>query len=277
MQPYEIEDIEIQLLLQALRMRYGYDFSSYSRSSLHRRIRHCLSLCDFNHISEIIPPLLHEGLFLNRLISTLTVTVSSMFRDPKVFKAIREQVIPVLKTHPFINIWHAGCATGEEVYSMAILLREAGLYDRTHLYATDMNADSLQKAAEGIFPAEKFKEFSDHYKQAGGVHNLLDYGFIHGTVLKMNAALRKNMIFANHNLVSDHVFGEMHLILCRNVLIYFDLVLQEKVIQLFNDSLVRGGFLCLGQSETLQFTKLHNQFLHVDKKHKICRKIMSIN
>ncbi|MEO5331698.1 MAG: protein-glutamate O-methyltransferase CheR [Magnetococcus sp. YQC-5] len=275
MKQEEIEGIEIQLLLEALRLRYGYDFRSYTRSSLNRRILHCLSICDFKYISEIIPRLLHEGMFLNRLISTLTVTVSSMFRDPDVFKALREKVIPILKTYPFINIWHAGCATGEEVYSMAILLKEVGLYDRAQFYATDMDEESLKKATDGNFPIEKLEEFSKNYQLAGGKKNFLDYVRIQGNVLQIDPALKKNVMFANHNLAGDGVFAEMHLILCRNVLIYFDATLQEKVIQLFSDSLARGGFLCLGSNETLEFTKLHDQFTPVIKKYRICRKIIS--
>lgn len=271
----EIEAIEIELVLEALRLRYGYDFRSYNRTSLSRRVRHCLSLCEFKHISQIIPRLLHEGLFLSRLISTLTVTVSSMFRDPEVFKSLQEKVIPVLKTHPFINIWHAGCATGEEVYSMAILLKEVGLYDRTQLYATDLDEDSLLKAAQGSFPLAKLEEFSANYKLAGGKKEFLDYAQIQDNVLQMDSGLKKNIMFANHNLAGDGVFAEMHLILCRNVLIYFEPVLQEKVLQLFSDSLSRGGFLCLGSHETVEFTKLHDQFTPVVKKFRICRKIIT--
>ncbi|MBF0179893.1 MAG: protein-glutamate O-methyltransferase CheR [Magnetococcales bacterium] len=272
MQTEEIEDIEIQLLLDAIRLRYGYDFRSYNRASLNRRIRNCLTHCDFKHISEIIPRLLHEGLFLQRLISTLTVTVSSMFRDPEVFLALREKVMPVLATYPFLNIWHAGCATGEEVYSMAILLKEVGLYDRTQLFATDLDDEALAKAAEGVYPAEKLTEFASNYRVAGGKRDFADYATVKGGLLRVDPALRKNVLFANHNLAGDGVFAEMQLILCRNVLIYFDSTLQERVLTLFADSLARGGFLCLGTHETMEFSKLHDQFSPIVKKHRICRK-----
>lgn len=247
----EITDIEIHLLLESLRLRFGYDFRNYSPKSVRRRLQHCLTTCDFNHISEVIPKLLHDMHFVNRLVSTLTVTVTEMFRDPEVFRELRAKVIPVLKTYPFINIWHAGCATGEEVYSMAILLKEEGLYDRAQIYATDLNENALAKAREGIYPIDDIKKHTANYQLAGGREVLADYYHARYDHFRFDPALQKNILFSAHNLASDSVFAEMNLILCRNVFIYFNRVLQEQVLRLFLESLARGGFLCLGSRESI--------------------------
>lgn len=247
----EITDIEIHLLLESLRLRFGYDFRNYSPKSVRRRIQHCLAACEFNHISEVIPKLLHDCNFVNRLVATLTVTVTEMFRDPEVFKELRKKVVPVLRTYPFINIWHAGCSTGEEVYSMAILLKEEGLYDRAQIYATDLNENALSKAREGIYAIDDIKKHTANYQLAGGTGALADYYLARYDYFQIDPSLKKNILFSAHNLAVDSVFAEMNLILCRNVFIYFNRFLQEQVLRLFLESLTQGGFLCLGTRESI--------------------------
>lgn len=268
----EIEEIEVQLVLEALKLRYGYDFSNYARSSLTRRILHCLATCSLNHVSEIIPKLLHEGVFLNRLITTLSVTVTTMFRDPPVYKTLRDKVFPTLKKHPFINVWHAGCATGEEVYSLAIFLKEHKLYDQARIYATDLNDNALEKAKEGVYPKKNLAEYEKNYTKSGGNKKFSNYYQEKEGQLHMDASLKKNILFANHNLATDGVFSEMHLILCRNVLIYFDRTLQERVLKLFHQSLEPDGFLCLGDKENMDFFKERLHFKSISRNHRICQK-----
>lgn len=260
MQPEEIEEIEIQLLLDALRLRYGYDFRNYAPASLRRRIAQCLSHCEFSRISEIIPRLLYDGWLLERLIGELSVTVTEMFRDPVTFSALTEKVFPILATHSFVNIWHAGCATGEECYSLAILLSEHQLHHRCRIYATDINPEAIEKAREGIYPLERMRTFSSNYHKAGGRGSLADYYHAHYDMACMDPQLRAHMVFATHNLATDGVFAEMNLILCRNVLIYFDPSLQKRVLALFHQSLMPGGLLCLGDSEGLHGSRFQEQF-----------------
>ena len=272
MTPEEIQDIEIHILLETLFLRYGYDFRGYADASLKRRILHCLAACQLNHVSEIIPRMLYEGRFLKRLIGTLTVTVTTLFRDPPVFQSLREYVVPMLATYPFINVWNAGCATGEEVYATAILLKEGGMLDRARIYATDLDDEGLQIAQEGIYGVDRLEEFTKNYQRAGGQGVLSDFCHVKNGAIHMDPALREHITFSTHNLAGDAVFTETHLILCRNVLIYFDKPLQERVLHLFYDSLVRGGYLCLGSHESLEFTKLRDEFKPVAKKHRICQK-----
>lgn len=268
----EIESIEIHLVLEALRMRYGYDFSNYAKDSLSRRILHCLASCTLEHVSDIIPRLIHEGAFLHRLITTLSVVVTTMFRDPPVYQTLKEKVFPVLKKRAFINIWHAGCATGEEVYSLAILLKENGLYDNAQIYATDLNDEALGIAKEGAYPTKNLDEYKSNYKESGGRKAFSDYYQKSHGQIQMDASLKKNILFANHNLATDSVFAEMHLILCRNVLIYFDKTLQERVFTLFQESLENSGFLCLGDKENMDAFTGKPHFQPVSRKHRICQK-----
>jgi len=264
------EDLEIYLLLEALARRYGYDFRHYSSASLKRRIRHFLSLSpDCNHISDLIPRLIYDKTFFKSFILTLSITVTEMFRDPFVYKMIREKVVPLLKTYPFIRVWHAGCASGEEVYSLAILLEEEGLYSRCQIYATDLNDDALSKAKQGIYSVDRIKEFTLNYQQSGGSKSLAKYYHSKYDSVILDSSLKKNIVFANHNLVSDSVFGEMHLILCRNVMIYFNRTLQDRVLQLFHDSLVPKGFLCIGTKESLQFSQVVNLFKTIADRERI--------
>ncbi|MBF0370400.1 MAG: protein-glutamate O-methyltransferase CheR [Magnetococcales bacterium] len=272
MDPEKIEEIEIHLLLETLRLRFGYDFHNYAKASLNRRIRSCLASCMLDNIADIIPRLLHEGRFHNRLIAAMTVSVTTMFRDPKIYQGMREKVLPLLKTYPLVNIWHAGCSTGEEVYSMAIMLREEGLLKRVQIYATDLNEIALAKARTGLYSIDSLNEFSENYQKAGGSGLFTDHCRIKGGEVEMDPELCREVMFVRHNLVTDGVFGEMHLILCRNVLIYFDRSLQERVLGLFNESLVSGGFLCLGDKESLDYSDVRNRFKPVVKKLRIFRK-----
>lgn len=266
-----LDDIEVELFVRALKLRHGYDFTQYSPASLKRRVLQLARAQDAGTVSELITRLLHEPGFLNVALEGLSVPVSEMFRDPDVFLALREQVLPVLASYPQINIWQAGCAHGQEVYSLAILLEEAGLYDRTQIYATDFNESALKQAQEGIYPAREAQLWSRNYLAAGGKHTLADYYSARYEFIKLDQRLRRNVIFANHNLVTDEVFCEAHLVLCRNVLIYFSDPLQDRTLALFRDSLVRGGFLCLGTRESLDFAPSASDFTPVDAARRIYR------
>ena len=272
MKPCEIENIEIDLLLDAIFRRYGHDFRHYARASVERRVRHFLSRAGCATISEMIPKLLHEETFFAGFLGQFSITVTEMFRDPFVYKSIRENVLPMLQTYPFIKVWHAGCASGEEAYSLAIVLKEADLYDQSTIYATDYNDLVLQKAREGIYDLESMKLFTKNYQDSGGKSSLSEYYHAEYGAIVMDKGLRRNITFANHNLVTDSVFSETHLILCRNVLIYFDRELQDRVLELFSDSLVRGGFLCLGSKESVQFSAVKDDFKIFDEKSRIYQK-----
>ena len=266
-----LEDIEVELFVRALKLRHGYDFSQYAPASLKRRVVQLARAQHTGTVSELTTRLLHEPDFLPIALEGLSVPVSEMFRDPDVFRALREQVFPVLASYPQINIWQAGCAHGQEVYSLAILLEEAGLYERTQIYATDFNQTALLHAQEGIYPAKEAKLWSRNYLAAGGSHTLADYYSARYELIKLDQRLRRNVIFANHNLVTDEVFCEAHLVLCRNVLIYFSDPLQDRTLALFRDSLVRGGFLCLGTRESLDFAPSAADFTSVDSARRIYR------
>ncbi len=268
----DTSDIEISLLLEALFQRYGYDFRQYSQAHIRRRIMNRMAITGFDSISEMQAKVLNDELFASEVLQDLSITVTEMFRDPGFYKSLRENVIPILKTYPFIKIWHAGCATGEEAYSMAILLQEEGLYERTTIYATDFNQQALNKAKEGIFSKKDIKEYAINYELSGGKETFSDYYTSDYDNVIMNQSLKKNMVWANHNLVTDSVFAEVHLILCRNVLIYFDKNLQNTVQSLFYNSLVNGGVLCLGSKESLRFTDFHEQYSELDKKQRIFKK-----
>lgn len=268
------EDIELQLLLEAIFQRYGYDFRSYSRASLRRRVEQHLLIARYKHIGELIHAILHSGEAFGALLSFLTINVTEMFRDPEFYQAFREKVVPVLRTHPFIKIWHAGCATGEEIYSMAILLEEEGLYDRCQIYATDIDKEVLEKARKGIFSVADLRKYTENYQKAGGRRSLSDYYTAKYDNVIMEPRLKKNVIFADHDLATDQVFGEMQVIFCRNVMIYFNKELQNRVFQLFHDSLDLGGTLCLGNKESLRFAACADQFDVVDKAQRIYRKRM---
>ena len=269
MNQLQIENIELDILITAINDRYGYDFSNYSRASLKRRIIAFISKSEQNHISELIPLLLYDKVLFNKLLFSISVTVTEMFRDPQVYKALRHHLVPYLKTFPYAKVWCAGCATGEEVYSLAILFKEAGLAKRVQIYATDINADSLEVARSGIFPARNFKDYTSNYMEAGGCGTFSDYYHSRYDSVIIDPSLRENIVFANHNLVCDASFGEMQLIICRNTLIYFNKELQDRVLKLFSDSLGTKGFLCLGTKEDLKFTSVAKEFKTIDASCKI--------
>jgi len=268
----EIEDLEITLLLEALLKRYGHDFTQYARASIARRIRSFLERSGSTTVSGMIPLLLRDESLFERFLKGCSIPVTEMFRDPFVYRSLREQVAPVLKTYPFIRVWLAGCATGEEVYSLAILLREESLYDRSTVFATDFNDAVLATARDGVYSLKEATQYTRNYQQAGGTRPFAEYYHAEYDRMAMQTELRENVTFANHNLVTDGVFGEMHLILCRNVLIYFDRDLQTRVLNLFSDSLVNSGFLCLGTKESVQFTAARDQLIPFDEKARIYRK-----
>jgi len=268
----KLQNFEIDIFLEAILLRYGYDFRDYARASLKRRIDNRLKQSRLKHVSEMVPRILYEEDFFENFLNDMSITVTGMFRNPEVFRAIRERIIPILHTYSRINIWHVGCATGEEVYSMAILLEEEGLLDKTRLYATDYNKRSLEKAKKGIYPADMMKQYTENYLQSGGKHSFSDYYWAKYDSVKIKESLKDRITFAHHNLMQDQAFAEMHLILCRNVLIYFDKPLQNKVLNLLRDSLAHRGLLIMGDKESISFTEVADDFSEFDSRLRIYRK-----
>jgi chemotaxis protein methyltransferase CheR len=268
-----VTDEGLEVLLNDLLELYGYDFTDYARASFKRRINRLFSLDGFPSFAEFRYRIRNDHEYLKRFIEEVTVNVTEMFRDASFYHALRSEVLTVLDTYPFIRIWHAGCSTGEEVYSMAIMLKEEGLLHKSLLYATDLNPRVLEQARSGIFPMTHMKQYSENYILAGGRHDFSSYYSASYDRVKFDDSLRSKMIFATHNLVSDRSFNEFQLILCRNVLIYFDKDLQHKVFQLFDDSLEALGFLALGAKETLRFSPLAQRFKQYGGREKIFRKM----
>lgn len=269
----DTKDIEVDLLLQAVYLKYGYDFRNYSKAHLKRRINQRVQLSGFNTISELQNKVLWDKVFFRTFLQDLSINVTEMFRDPEFYLAFREKVVSDLKTYARLKVWHAGCSTGEEVYSLAILLHEENLLDRTQIYATDFNKSVLETAKQGIYSKKDIYLYAKNYKEAGGKGKLSDYYTSkYGSVL-FDKSLSKNIVFADHNLVTDSVFAEVNLIFCRNVLIYFDRFLQNKVLKLFTESLTKRGILCLGTKESLRFTDFEHNYALLDKKMKIYKKL----
>ncbi len=268
----DVENIEIRLLLEAVFQRYGHDFREYAPATVERRIRNFLPRSGCASISALIPKILHEDAFFRQFLLAFSITVTEMFRDPCVYRVLRQNVVPVLRTYPFVNLWVAGCATGEEAYSLAILLTEEGLYERARIFATDFNDEALAKAREGIYPLDRIRLFTQNYQESGGTQPFSDYCHARYGAMAVSSALKRHITFANHNLVTDAVFGEMHLILCRNVLIYFDRGLQDRVLNLFYESLAHRGYLCLGAAEILRSSSVQDSFEALDEKTRIYRK-----
>lgn len=268
----DIEETEITTLLDAINQRYGYDFRQYSEAHVKRRILNRMVLSGLQNAAEIQYRVLHDEQFAAQLLQDLSITVTEMFRDPDFYKSVRNNVIPILKTYSFIKLWHAGCSTGEEAYSMAVLLKEEGLYDRTTIYATDFNQQALDSARQGIFSTAMIKDYTVNYQKSGGHKAFSDYYSSHYNMVIMDQSLKENIVWANHNLVTDSVFAEVHLILCRNVLIYFNKDLQNRVQKIFFDSLVNGGMLCLGAKESLRFCNFTQDYTELDKRQKIFKK-----
>jgi chemotaxis protein methyltransferase CheR len=264
-----VEDIEIRLLLEALYQRYHYDFRHYARASIKRRLIQALQQLNFSSISALQDSVLHDPSALPRLLGYLTVQVSEMFRDPSYFRALREKVLPHLRTYPSLKIWIAGCSSGEELYSLAILFREEGLDQRTLFYATDINPEALHAAESGVYSLERIRKFTENHQKSGAKSSLSDYYTANYGRAVFDKALRSQVVFSDHSLVTDAVFAEMHLISCRNVLIYFDRPLQDRAIGLFRDSLARKGFLGLGSKESLRFSEHAAAFSDFDREEKI--------
>lgn len=269
----KVEDIEIRLLLEALYLKYHYDFRNYAMASIKRRLRQAREQLGFSTFSSLQESLLYNPDMLPRLLRYLTVQVSEMFRDPTYFKAIREHVVPHLRTYPTLKVWVAGCSEGEELYSLVILFREEGLEERTIFYATDINQDALSAAESGIYPAERIRLFTENHRLSGGKTSLSNYYQAAYGNASFDKSLRRNVVFSDHSLVTDAVFGEMHLISCRNVMIYFDKKLQNRALGLFNDSLARKGFLGLGSKESLRFSDYGSEFSDFDRNEKIYQKV----
>ncbi|WP_300670692.1 protein-glutamate O-methyltransferase CheR [Desulfoluna sp.] len=268
----ENERLEIQLLLEAIYLKYGHDFRSYAFTHTKRRLEHRRSIEGFKNFSEMQHRVIYDEAFFNSLLLDLSINVTEMFRDPWFYKRIRDVVLPHLKTYPYAKVWHAGCSAGQEVYSMCILLEEEGMDDRVQVYATDFNELILQKAKDGIYPMDLVRDYTANYQKAGGLRSFSDYYSADYDNVIMKRSLKDHVLFSSHNLVTDGVFGEMNVIFCRNVLIYFNKELQNRVLQLFWDSLCPGGFLCLGSKESLRFSSVADKFDVVSEREKIYRK-----
>lgn len=269
----DLETIEVQLLLEGIHRKYGFDFKDYAPSLMRRKLWNRTYAEQLKSISGLQEKVLHDSDCMERLLSDLSVKVTTMFRDPGFFKSFRTKIVPFLETYPFIRIWHAGCSTGEEVFSMAILLKEEGLLDRARIYATDINVLALEKAKSRIFALKRMKEFTNNYIQCGGKRSFSEYYTAKYDGALFDATLLENVVFAQHNLVTDGSFNEFNVILCRNVMIFFNKTLQSRVHQLIYDSLVTLGVLGLGNSESVTFSSHEHNYETVDRKTKLYRKI----
>jgi chemotaxis protein methyltransferase CheR len=267
-----IEDIELETLINDIYEYYGFDFGSYSRASLKRRVNRIYQLEGFKNFYEFLSKVRYDPEYYKNLIDEITVNVTEMFRDPSFYKIVRNEILPQLAPKPFIRLWHAGCSSGEEVYSMAIMLKEAGLLHKSIIYATDINSKVLETAKKGIFPLRMMKEYSENYRDSGGQEDFSKYYIANYGIAKFNEELAEKMVFSQHNLVSDNSFNEFDFILCRNVLIYFDNNLQKRVINLFDESLSILGFLALGTKETIKYSISTTKYKQLEKE-KIWRKI----
>ena len=268
----DLEEIEIDVLLEAVYRRYGFDFRNYARASLRRRLSRRRDLEGIATLSGLLERLLHDPDCMERLLLDLSINVTAMFRDPGFYRAFRQTVVPMLRTYPFLRIWNAGCSTGEETFSLAIMLAEEGLLDRTRIYATDINQSVLARARDGVFPLEKMREYTENYQAAGGTRAFSEYYVAAYDGARFDPALVENVVFAQHNLVADRSFNEFHVLVCRNVLIYFDKTLQDRVHRLFYDSLARFGILALGQKESVAFTPHEPEYQSLDEAQRIYRK-----
>lgn len=267
-----INDEQVELLLSDLLEHHGYDFTGYSKASLKRRIARLYGLDKALSFAEFRYKIINDNSYFKRFVEQITVNVTEMFRDPAFFKTLRDDVLPALGTYPFIRIWLAGCSTGEEAYSISIILKELNLLHKSLIYATDLNPVVLEKAAQGMFAMSQMKQYSENYIASGGTKDFSTYYTANYSLAKFNEELKSKMIFSTHNLVSDHSFNEFQLILCRNVLIYFDRDLQHQVLELFNESLEELGYLALGTKETIDFSNIAKYYKRVPA-NKIWRKI----
>lgn len=268
-----VEDVEIDLLLEGIYRIYGYDFRNYALASLKRRLHNILHSEGLQTISALQDRILHDRACMARFLTGLTVNVTNMFRDPSFYLTFRAQVVPILRTYPFIRLWHAGCSTGQEVYSMAILLQEEGLYQRCRIYATDLNEEALQQAKSGIYPLKAMQEYTQLYLKAGGQRSFSEYYTAAYDNAIFRSSLKENVVFSQHNLTTDSSFNEFNVILCRNVLIYFNQVLQKRVHELFYQSLCSFGIIGLGRQETLRFTPFEHHFHQLQPNEKLYRRL----
>ncbi|SKC06223.1 chemotaxis protein methyltransferase CheR [Soonwooa buanensis] len=272
LEPSIVKDEEVEYLIKDVHELYGYDFSQYSRASFKRRINRICLIDRFTSYAELRYTVMNDPEYLKRFVEEITVNVTEMFRDPSFFKALREDILPQLGTYPLIRIWVAGCSTGEEAYSIAILLKEAGLYHKCLIYGTDINPSVLEKARAGVFPIQQMKLYTENYILSGGKKEFSDYYTANYDSVRFDSSLKEKLILSTHNLVSDSSFNSFQLIICRNVLIYFDKTLQERVFKLFDESLENLGYLALGSKETLRFSNLDKNYNQVDDQ-KIWKKV----
>lgn len=270
--PHKTEDIEIRLFLEAIYQKYHYDFRGYSMASVKRRLTEAKIRFGCRSVSLLQDKVLHNPSMLPDFLGLLTVQVSELFRDPLYFKTIRERILPHLRTYPSLKVWVAGCSSGEELYSFAILFREEGLEDKTIFYATDINPSALKRAQAGVYGLDRIQLFTENHRKAGGKSSLSDYYLAAYGGAKFDQSLRDRVVFSDHSLVTDEVFAEVHLISCRNVLIYFDRELQDRAIGLFKDALVRKGFLGLGTKESLRFSSHAAAFAEFSREEKLYQK-----
>ena len=269
----DLEQLEIELLLEAIHRRYGFDFRQYAPASLRRRLRRRMDGEKVETVSALQDRLLHDPLVMERLLLDLSVNVTAMFRDPTFFLSFRENVVPLLRTYPFSRLWVAGCSTGEEVYSLAILLAEEGLSDRVRIYATDINEAVIEQARLGVFPLDKMQEYTQNYIRAGGARSFSEYYVARYDGARFARDLVDTVVFAQHNLASDAAFNEFNVITCRNVMIYFAQPLQQRVHELFYESLSRFGVLALGQKETIRFSPHEDGYEELDAEERLYRKV----
>lgn len=268
-----LKDSEIVLLIEELYKYHGYDFSGYSAASFHRRVDRLYQMDDFKDFSEFLSKVRSDEEYFEHLVEEITVNVTEMFRDPSFYKILRTEILPTLATKPFIRIWHAGCSTGEEVFSVAILLKELNLLHKSLLYATDLNPSVLQIAKKGVFPLRTIQQYAENYRIASGKNDFSDYYTANYGLAKFSDELISRMVFSQHNLVIDGSFNEFDLILCRNVLIYFDKDFQRIALELFDQSLSKLGYLALGTKETIKFSSIQHRFKQFEKE-KIWKKII---
>jgi chemotaxis protein methyltransferase CheR len=268
----EVEALEIDLLLEAVARQYGYDFREYARTSLVRRIRKMLAREEIESVSALQDLLLRQPDSMGRFVEVVGVHTTSMFRDPDFYRALRSEVVPLLRTYPFVRIWHAGCASGEEAYSVAILLEEEGIYERCRLYATDLSDDTLEKAKRAIYPLHAMRDYTVAYQNAGGRQDFSSYYVADHKGAIFRQSLRKNIIFAQHNLASDGAFNEFHLVLCRNVGIYFNETLRARMHDLIYRSLIPFGILGLGKKESLRYTNCDSLYQELPSNVRLYRK-----
>jgi len=266
------EQLEIQLLLEAIYIKHGYDFREYSIAHTRRRLEYRRVIEGMTNYAEMQHKVIYEDSFFEQILLDLSINVTEMFRDPWFYKKVREVVLPHLRTYPFVKIWHAGCSAGQEVYSLGIMLEEELMKERAQVYATDFNESILEQAKKGIYPIELVRQYTANYQAAEGSASFADYYTADYDHVIMKHSLKDKVLFTPHNLATDGVFGEMHVIFCRNVLIYFNRALQNRVFNLFYDSLIPGGFLCLGSKESLRFSGIADKFELVSEKEKIYRK-----